>query len=110
MKKLSEKERLRLMKFVCSFVWADLEVKESERKFVAKLVKRLGLTASEIEQVEGWLKVPPKPEEVDPTEIPAAHRAAFLEEIRQVVKADGEVQSEERESLRLFEQLLQPPR
>src|SRR3954468_1571878 len=70
MHKLKPKDRLRLMKFVCSFVWADLEVRDSERKFVAKMVKKLKLDKSEAAQVEGWLKLPPKPEEVDPTQIP----------------------------------------
>lgn len=106
MQKLDAKDRLRLMKFVCSFVWADLEVKDSERKFVARMVKKLHLTEEEKGQVQGWLKVPPRPEEVDPTEIPKAHRQMFLDTIRDVVTADGEVAPDEWENLSLFEQLL----
>jgi uncharacterized tellurite resistance protein B-like protein len=106
MQKLSPKDRLRLMKFVCSFVWADLEVKASERKFVAKMAKKLRLEESELEQVQGWLKVPPRPEEVDPTKIPPEHRQLFLDTIRDVITADGEVAQDEWENLALFEQLL----
>ena len=106
MQNLSPKDRLRLMKFVCSFIWADLEVKESERKFVAKMVKRLGLTDEEAQQVKGWLQVPPPPEEVDPTQIPKEHRQVFLDTIRDVITADGEVARDEWENLALFEQLL----
>ena len=29
-----------LMRFVCSFAWADLEVKPEERKLVARLIRR----------------------------------------------------------------------
>jgi uncharacterized tellurite resistance protein B-like protein len=106
MQKLSAKDRLRLMKFVCSFVWADLEVKGSEKKFVADMVKKLHLSEDEAAQVKQWLKVPPKPEEVDPTQIPKEHRQMFLDTMRDVITADGEVAPDEWENLSLFEQLL----
>jgi uncharacterized tellurite resistance protein B-like protein len=106
MQKLSPKDRLRLMKFVCSFVWADLEVKGSEKKFVTKMVKKLHLTEDEAAQVKGWLQVPPRPEEVDPTQIPKEHRQMFLDTMRDVITADGEVAADEWENLALFEQLL----
>src|SRR5580692_5169485 len=106
MQKLSAKDRLQLMKFVCSFVWADLEVKSSERKFVNRMVKKLHLDEAEAAQVKGWLEVPPRPEEVDPTQIPKAHRQMFLDTMRDVITADGEVAADEWENLALFEQLL----
>jgi uncharacterized tellurite resistance protein B-like protein len=106
MQKLSAKDRLRLMKFVCSFVWADLEVKGSERKFVDKMIKKLHLSEEEAAQVKEWLKVPPRPEEVDPTQIPKEQRQMFLDTMRDVVTADGEVAADEWENLALFEQLL----
>jgi len=106
MEKLSPKDRLRLMKFVCSFVWADLEVKGSERKFVSKMVKKLDLSEDDAAQVKEWLKVPPRPEEVDPTQIPHEHRQIFLDTMRDVITADGEVAKDEWENLALFEQLL----
>jgi len=103
---LDKTERLRLMKFVCSFAWADLEIRSQEREFVASLIQRLSLSADEARQVEGWLKLPPRPESVDPTEIPAEHRRLFVEEIRGVIESDGDVAEEERENLDLLEQLL----
>ena len=106
MKKLSSPDRLRLMKFVCSFVWADLEVKDAERKFVTRMAKKLHLDATEAKLVEAWLEVPPRPEEVDPTTIPREHRQLFLDTIRDVITADGEVAQDEWENLALFEQLL----
>src|SRR4029079_6495341 len=106
MQKLKPNDRLRLMKFVCSFVWADLEVKSSERKFVAKMVKRLHFTEDEAPQVQVCLNAPPPPEEVDPTQIPKEHRQMFLDTIRDVITADGEVAQDEWENLALFEQLL----
>ncbi|MCC6527150.1 MAG: TerB family tellurite resistance protein, partial [Polyangiaceae bacterium] len=32
--KLSKTDRMRLMRFVCSFAWADLEVQNEERAYV----------------------------------------------------------------------------
>ncbi len=104
--KLSAKDRLHLMRFVCSFIWADLEVKPAERKFVSKMIKRLDLHADEVKQVEEWLKVPPPAEDVDPTRIPREHRQLFLDTIREVIMADGEVARDEWDNLSLFEQLL----
>ena len=38
---LDREDRLQLMRFVCSFAWADLEVSDGEREFIVKLVDRL---------------------------------------------------------------------
>jgi uncharacterized tellurite resistance protein B-like protein len=105
--RLDRRERLRLMKFVCSFAWADLEVQPEEREFVAKMITRLTLDSEDREQVEGWLRVPPSPEAIDPTQVPPDHREVFLDAIRGVIAADGEITSEELENFRLFQDLLQ---
>jgi len=103
---LSLEERLRLLRFVCSFAWADLEVTQPEREAVARLVTRLGLGEDDARQVDGWLAVPPLAEDVDPTEVPQAHRQLFLDEVRRIVVADGRVSPGERELLCLFERLI----
>ncbi|MRG96759.1 TerB family tellurite resistance protein [Polyangium spumosum] len=106
LKNLSREDRLRVMRFVCSFAWADLEIKPKERALVHKMVKELHLEPDEAKQVEGWLKVPPRAEEVDPAAIPRAHRQMVLDAARRMIKADGNVDPEEQESLSLLEQLL----
>jgi uncharacterized tellurite resistance protein B-like protein len=103
---LEPEDRLRLMKFVCSFAWADLRVADLERQFVHRMVRKLELRDDEAQLVEGWLELPPTPEEVDPAEIPAEHRQLFLEVARDVVLADGELSREERENLVLLQELL----
>ncbi len=103
---LDHAARLRLLRFVCAFAWADLEVHPQERSFVMRLVRRLGLSEAEERRVENWLEVPPDPEAVDPTDIPATHRRVFLAAIDGVIAADGEIAPEERESLQLLHQLL----
>jgi uncharacterized membrane protein YebE (DUF533 family) len=103
---MSSAERLRLMQFVCSFAWADLEVRPEERAFIGNLVQRLGLDADEEVRVQRWLEVPPEPESLDPTAVPRAHREEFIQAIEGLIRADGEIAEEERESLALFKQLL----
>ena len=103
---LSADARMRLMKFFCSFAWADLEVNADERKFVADLIRRLDLDDNEKTRVEGWLVSHPGPESVDPTTIPVADREVFLEAIQGLVEADGEIQEEEAETLAIFRQLI----
>jgi hypothetical protein len=105
MQSLSHDERLRLLEFVCSFVWVDLVVKDAERKFVHKLVKKLGLE-DDLPQIERWLQRPPPPEEVDPTRVPHAHRELFLDAARKTFMADKDFAEDEKEYFALLEQLL----
>lgn len=106
MQDLSRAERLRLMRFLCSFAWADLEVQEKERAFVGKMVAKLKLEPDEAALVKGWLKVPPPPEDIDPAAVPLEHRRFFLEMVRDLIAADGELRPEEQESFALLESLL----
>ena len=94
------------MKFVCSFAWADLRVRDAERVFVAGLVERLDLDAAERDQVQLWLEIPPPPEDVDPGQIPIEQRERFLEEIEGVILSDGEIAPEESENFKLLRELL----
>ncbi|WP_437534441.1 TerB family tellurite resistance protein [Sorangium sp. So ce726] len=103
--KLSREERLQLMRFICSFAWADLQVRDQEREFVRKMILRLHLDAEEAKQVRSWLEVPPAADDVDPMKIPRAHRQLFLNAAREMISSDGEIGEEERESLSLLDQL-----
>ena len=105
--RLDRGERLQLMKFVCSFAWADLEIRPEEREFVARMIRRLGLDEGEARQVASWLELPPHPESVDPTQIPIEHRQLFVDSIHGIIEADGEVAPEEQENLDLLEKLLE---
>jgi uncharacterized tellurite resistance protein B-like protein len=102
---LTRAERMQLLGFVTSFAWADLNITRTERAFVHRLVKRLHLDPAEAKEVEGWLSVPPAPDDVDPSRVPAAHRQLFIDVVREMMEADGDVTPEERESFQLLEQL-----
>jgi hypothetical protein len=103
---LSSKERLQLMKFVCSFAWADLEVRPEERVFISQMIRGLDLSRDEEMLVHGWLDVPPAPDSVDPTSIPVAHRGFFLEAIEGLIRSDGQVSPDEAENFELLRQLM----
>ena len=105
--RLDRGERMRLMKFVCSFAWADLEIRPEERAFIREMVARLALDGEDGEEVRSWLDLPPEPESIDPTLVPATHRRVFIEAIKGVIAADGEIAPEEIENFRLFHDLVQ---
>jgi uncharacterized tellurite resistance protein B-like protein len=93
---LSRAERMLLLRFVCAFAWTDLKVTDKERKFVKRLVDRLGLSGEDAEEVEAWIHVAPAPGSVDASLVPADHRRAFVETVRAMIYADGNVDDEER--------------
>ena len=103
---LDQRERMRLVQFVCSFAWADLEIQPEERVFISRLIQRLELGEEEDLQVQQWLERPPSLDDLDPTVIPAAHRRFFVEAIEGLIAADGEISDEEGESFEIFKQLL----
>jgi tellurite resistance protein len=106
LKKLGKQERMLLLEFVCAFAWADLEVRDEERQFVARLVRRMELEPDEVKTVDGWLRLPPRPEEIDPNRVPRAHRELFIDCARQLIESDGRIDPAERENLELFKQLI----
>jgi uncharacterized tellurite resistance protein B-like protein len=102
---LDRDDRMRLMKFVCAFAWADLDIADQERSFVHRISLLLDLDAEDRAQVAEWMELPPSAEELDPAEVPPAHRRLFLELARDLIHADGDVSEVERENLHLLEQL-----
>lgn len=106
MRKLSVQDRLLLMKFVCSFAWTDLEIADEERDLLMRFAAHEDFGDEERRQIVEWIKLPPPPEEVDPTDVPREHRRAFLEAARAIVEADGKIGARERELLDAFEELL----
>ena len=103
---LDQRDRLRLVEFVCSFAWADFEIRPEERVFISRLIRRLELDEDEHLRVQQWLDRPSGLRDLDPTSIPAAHRRVFVEAIEGLISSDGEISDEEGESFEIFKQLL----
>lgn len=103
---LNKEDRLQLMRFVCSFAWADLEIADAEREFIVNLVVRLKLDEEEQEEVAKWLEVPPRADDLDPADVPKEHRQLFLDAARAMILSDGTVEDVEAENLIILDQLL----
>ena len=103
---LNKEDRLQLMRFVCSFAWADLEIADAEREFIVKMVVRLKLDDEEQEQVAQWLEVPPPADDLDPADVPKEHRQLFLAAAKAMILSDGSVEDVEAENLIILDQLL----
>jgi uncharacterized tellurite resistance protein B-like protein len=94
---LSRDDRLLLLRFVCAFAWTDLEIRDGERKFVERLMERMQLSAEDRAEVAGYLHVAPAPETTNPKLVPREHRRIFIDSVRALIYADGEVDTEERD-------------
>jgi len=103
---LERQDKLRLLRFACALAWADLTVQEPERELFRQLVDAMGFEGADRTAALGWLRRPPRPEEVDPQDVPPEHRQLFLEAARSMVERDGVVARGEAESLELLEKLL----
>lgn len=103
---LTRDDKLRLIRFVCSFAWADLSVDENERQFVRELVGRIGLDEEAHALAMKWLEHPPTEEELDPYSVPDAHKKLLLEFALEMVAADGRVDRMEVENFMIFESMM----
>ena len=96
--------RKKLVQMACVAAWADLEIQEEERRVIFDLATKLALPGADLGEVREWLKSPPP--DFDPYDIPSEHRQAFLEAFLQVVVADGRIDPEESEAIRLLRELV----
>jgi uncharacterized tellurite resistance protein B-like protein len=94
---LSRDDRLLLLRFVCAFAWTDLQIHEGERNFVERLIERMQLSSDDRAEALAYLHVAPSPEATNPKLVPKEHRQVFIEAVRALIYADGEVDAEERE-------------
>jgi uncharacterized tellurite resistance protein B-like protein len=106
LQELSSENRRSLLRFVCSFAWADLEVVDAERKMIGRLIDQMNLDEAETAEVKQWISRPPDPASIDPQQIPQEHRQLFLDTVTAMVLADGEIAEGEAENLELFRMLI----
>ncbi len=94
------------MRFVCSFAWADGEIQREEQELVRRMLSRISLESRDRKTVLNWLDVPPRPEEVDPSLIPAKHAWIFLDTVRSVMDADQVIDPQEHKLMARLEKFL----
>jgi hypothetical protein len=106
---LSAAERMKVLRFAASFLWADLEVVDSERTFLRELARELDVENATLE-VASLLVVPPIPEEIDPNDIDKPEMAnAIRQAALRAIASDGVVDENEMKLFELLDELLPKP-
>ncbi|MBX3228030.1 MAG: hypothetical protein KIT84_27605 [Labilithrix sp.] len=98
----SPNDRALALRIAASFLWADLEIAESERNFLTNLARELDVE----EDVDALLACPPEPERIDPNEI-GPHTAGLVRDVAlRAIASDGHVHEEEMLMFDLLDDLL----
>lgn len=100
---LSHADREKVLRFAASFVWADLEVAEEERRFLTTLARELEIDDA---RADSLLACPPIPEEIDPNELSARTADVVRQVALRAIASDGHVREEEMQMFELLDDLL----
>ncbi|MCB9730164.1 MAG: TerB family tellurite resistance protein [Deltaproteobacteria bacterium] len=101
---MDERTRINLLKMACVAAWSDLSIAEAERKVVLDLASEISVGPEGKALAEAWLRSPPG--DFDPYDIPHRHAKTFIEALQTVMRADGRIDPEESETLRLIRELV----
>jgi hypothetical protein len=99
---LSPADRKQVLRFAASFLWADLEIVDAERRFLTELAEEL----DEPDEVARLLACPPEPEDVDPASVPPDVADVIRQTALRAIAADGNVEPEEMTMFELLDDLL----
>jgi len=103
-KAMNPMTKRRLMQLACVAAWSNMELVEAERDAVLQLAHEIDLAEGDLDLVKHWLREGPP--DFDPYDVPHSHRQAFLEAFTRVVAADGRIDPEESEAIRLIRELV----
>jgi len=99
-------DRLCILRFAASFLWADLYVDLAEHAFFVDLARELGVPATSLPSIIDMLSSPPEPEEIDPTRVSPALAATVRDVALRAIASDGRVLPREMELFDLLDELL----
>lgn len=102
---LSRPDRTKVLRFAASFLWADLELEESERRFLAELARELEVDDAGRE-IARLIAGPPTPEDVDPAGVPSDMADVVRHAALRAIAADGRVGDDEMHMFELLDDLL----
>jgi hypothetical protein len=103
---LPSSDRLCILRFAASFLWADLVVDLAEHAFFLALARELGVPRASLPTVIGLLSLPPRAEDVDPTRVSPALAGTVREVALRAIASDGQVLPREMELFDLLDELL----
>jgi hypothetical protein len=96
-------EKLQLLRFASSFLWADLYVEKSERAFMLELAGELDVAEADALEL---LARPPAADDVDPARVSTALAASVRAIALRAIAADGRVAPTEMKMFDLLDELL----
>ena len=101
-------DRLSVLRFAASFLWADLSVDLAEHAFFVALARELGVPHAALPDVVELLEAPPDAEDVDPTRVSPALADTVRDVALRAIASDGRVLPREMELFDLLDELLPP--
>jgi len=102
-------DRLCILRFAATFLWADLHVDLAEHAFFIDLARELGVPRHSLPSIADMLSSPPQPEEIDPTRVSPALAARVRDVALRAIASDGRVMAREMELFDLLDELLPRP-
>lgn len=100
-------DRMCVLRFAASFLWADLSVDLAEHVFFIALASELGVPLAALaDVVEEMLSLPPDAEDVDPTRVSPALARTVRDVALRAIASDGRVLPREMELFDLLDELL----
>ena len=99
-------DRLSVLRFAASFLWADLSVDLAEHAFFVALARELGVTRAALPDILELLALPPHAEEIDPTRVSPALADTVRDVALRAIASDGRVLPREMELFDLLDELL----
>jgi hypothetical protein len=102
----STADRLCILRFAASFLWADLDVDLAEHAFFVTLAHELGMPRASLPSVMELLHAPPEAEHVDPTRVSPSLARTVRDVALRAIASDGRVLPREMELFDLLDELL----
>lgn len=101
---MTNDERVSVLRFAASFLWADHQVDAPERRFLHELARELGVEDAAL--VEALLAAPPASEEIDPSAISSVLAPAVRDAALRAIASDGAVEEPEMDMFFVLDELL----
>ncbi len=102
---LSEESRCKVLRFAASFLWADCEVAEDERRFLTELGRELSIENT-TQAVAELLCSPPNIDSVDPRDVEIDEADLVRAVALRAIASDGKVKASEMVLFELLDDLL----
>ena len=104
--KLPLADRLCVLRFASSFLWADLSIDYAEHTFFVALARELGFPSAALPEIVELLALPPDAGDIDPTRVPSALAATVRDVALRAIASDGRVVEREMHMFELLDELL----